>query len=455
MKKCGNCGKELSDDAKFCIYCGAVQNEDIAEGLQDTAEDVRDYGLETADHVAESTMIGEQAGPAGAEAGEPAGFSAEGGEGEEAPQTWGEVGFEGAPADTAAAEPAQGEGRPGQAGTGYQSPSNAGNTYGAYTGYTPDYVQPAKKKGKAGTVVVLLLLVAALIGGAVFGYPYLKKELAYRKGVSAFTSGDYDQAFGLLAPLSDEDYKDSDSYVNFINGENAMRNGYYMEAYGCFTDAPAVEGASERAEACLKAQYDLAMEKLSAGSYDAAVELASPLKDLDYADSYKISKYAEARSFMDKGLYYSAHEIFEDIAGFMDASEMIDKCVQPNPSNGTVYRNPAYSSKSVSLTIAVKGGTQNYYIKMYNEKGDLVATAFIAADKSGTVKVPAGTYTIKEAAGTKWYGTEEMFGDDGSYMLLDISGATSFKLTAGSWKLTIGVSSGGNVGSKNVGREGF
>ena len=134
MKKCTNCGKELSDDAKFCIYCGAVQNEDKADGLQQTSEEASaPFGLQTAENVAESTMVGEPQGFTGAGAGESAGAYAEADGGEEAPQTWGEVGFEGAPADTQYTGAAQDEGQPQQPAAGYQSAPNEYNTYNTYT----------------------------------------------------------------------------------------------------------------------------------------------------------------------------------------------------------------------------------------------------------------------------------------------------------------------------------
>jgi hypothetical protein len=86
----------------------------------------------------------------------------------------------------------------------------------------------------------------------------------------------------------------------------------------------------------------------------------------------------------------------------------------------------------------------------------LVSTIFLTSNASITIDLPNGTYKIKAALGNTWFGTEEMFGDEGTYSLLTFSGgAETIALADGDWELTLGGVSNGNVGSKSQSREGF
>lgn len=40
---CGNCGKELLENAKFCQYCGTVQNEEANQKAVSTTQQINNY----------------------------------------------------------------------------------------------------------------------------------------------------------------------------------------------------------------------------------------------------------------------------------------------------------------------------------------------------------------------------------------------------------------------------
>ena len=62
----------------------------------------------------------------------------------------------------------------------------------------------------------------------------------------------------------------------------------------------------------------------------------------------------------------------------------------------------------------------NYYIKLEDTATKRIAlTLFVRAGSTTEVKVPVGNYIVKYASGTKWYGTDHLFGPNTSYNKAD------------------------------------
>jgi len=62
----------------------------------------------------------------------------------------------------------------------------------------------------------------------------------------------------------------------------------------------------------------------------------------------------------------------------------------------------------------------NYYIKLEDTATKQIAlTLFVRAGSTTEVKVPVGNYIVKYASGTKWYGTDHLFGPNTSYNKAD------------------------------------
>lgn len=88
----------------------------------------------------------------------------------------------------------------------------------------------------------------------------------------------------------------------------------------------------------------------------------------------------------------------------------------PTPSTGWLQR-PA-GEEIAPLAIHAQSGT-NYYMKLVTPSGYTVATMFLRAGQTLSVDVPLGTYRIRYAYGSTWYGERVLFGDETRYTELD------------------------------------
>lgn len=72
------------------------------------------------------------------------------------------------------------------------------------------------------------------------------------------------------------------------------------------------------------------------------------------------------------------------------------------------------------LTISTRQGTGHYFVKIVDWATDTpVMTVFVRSGHSVNIKVPLGSYKIKYAAGSQWYGETYLFGPDTSYSMAD------------------------------------
>jgi hypothetical protein len=88
------------------------------------------------------------------------------------------------------------------------------------------------------------------------------------------------------------------------------------------------------------------------------------------------------------------------------------------PSNGYVFHGN--SDACICPLEIVTQGEDAYYIKLITDaSGDDVLAFFVQPGQNIEVAVPLGTYQIKYACGTTWYGESELFGPDTAYYLAD------------------------------------
>jgi len=206
--------------------------------------------------------------------------------------------------------------------------------------------------------------------------------------------------------------------------------------------------------------YDKAIETEKNKKYDDAINMFTELGDFldskDHLDACKKEKdkiektvkaYAEAEKFFNNGEFYKAYEIYKTLGGYKDSKDKAAKCEQPLPENGSMKKN---GGSGVSMKITAPSSS-SVFLKFYNSKGESVAQIFIRAGKDATVKLSAGTYTIKAAYGTKWYGDTDLFGGEGSYSQLLNGSEQEFKLKNNyKYNLRLLASVTGNVGSNAV-----
>lgn len=99
---------------------------------------------------------------------------------------------------------------------------------------------------------------------------------------------------------------------------------------------------------------------------------------------------------------------------------------EPMPFTGWIQ--PPIGNMVAPLRIHAEAGT-NYFMKLTNAGGGTVATMFLRAGETLDVAVPIGTYRIRFAYGSRWYGDSALFGPDTRYselegnMIFHISGS--------------------------------
>ena len=173
--------------------------------------------------------------------------------------------------------------------------------------------------------------------------------------------------------------------------------------------------------AVLGLKYDVAIEYMNNQDYENAMALFESLGDYqDSKDMYDECKseyeyceeqYALGQSYFDNGEFYKAKDAWEGITGYKDADDKASKCVQTLPENGSMLIDP---DGEVELTVTAPS-TKSVLFRVYDSDGDVVAQVFIAAGESATLYLDTGTYTMKVALGTEWYGDKDLFGGSGLY----------------------------------------
>jgi hypothetical protein len=92
---------------------------------------------------------------------------------------------------------------------------------------------------------------------------------------------------------------------------------------------------------------------------------------------------------------------------------------KPLPRNGYIKRY--HDAEAVApLQIVTRGTDHHYYVKITDWDTDkTIATIFIRAGRSIQTEVPLGSYRLKYATGTTWYGQNYLFGDETVYSTAD------------------------------------
>lgn len=245
-------------------------------------------------------------------------------------------------------------------------------------------------------------------------------------------SGEWPQVFVYLYALQTGDYK-----CDFFNApatEEAWTIVSFAESnpvdYSALTDIERIlEPADEEQETLYSAamnalRYEYGVKLYDDESYAAAMDIFEQLGD--YSNSKFMydqceehigdieTQYTLAQKYYDDGEYYKAKKTWEGISGYKDSDQKARKCVQSMPDNDSMKIEPG---GSVEFEL-VAPHDLSALVRIYDQDGDLVAQVFIAAGKSTVLNLDGGTYEVRFAMGTEWYGDKGMFGADGYYRRL-------------------------------------
>ena len=217
--------------------------------------------------------------------------------------------------------------------------------------------------------------------------------------------------------------------------------------------------ANNQATTCQNtATFYSASQLMAEKDWDGALALLADLPD-DFMGSGDLKQecetwkiYEQAEALLAENHYYDAYKLFNSISsasyeGMSDPGERAQACVQPFPEAGVVYRADGYGEETTELVIESDNAYENSYYKIY-DGNTLALTVAVPAGGSATFRFPSGTYRINESYGSQWFGTDDMFGDDGAYFTCTFGGEDSFTFEYGNGYI---MSSAGEGGGTSVG----
>lgn len=330
--------------------------------------------------------------------------------------------------------------------------------------YAAPPVEVPKKRSMKPLIIVLavVLLVVLGIGGFVGfnAFQESQRAAAYDNAVALMDAGEYDAALTELEGIVD--YKDASSLIALC-GQNLdyntavalMNSGDYEGAKNTFEGLSSFKDSRELAEDCGDhIQFAEAQSQFESGAYDKALALFTTLANKEFpkaGDWVNKTLYAQAGEKFDSGDLYGAYQGFVDLGSYEDSAERATACTTPMPGNGELYHNDGFVSSSVHIIFDAANTSAPHYLKIYS--GDtLVSAIFINGNGSATIQVPAGTYTVKSASGSVWFGEETLFGDDGTYYKMMFEGEGEASMFQENYEYTITLYSvvGGNVAHESV-----
>ncbi len=369
----------------------------------------------------------------------------------------------------------------------------------------PQTMNASKKTHTRRTVLIIAGCVVAVCAVLVPVLINVSLTARYQSACEMLDSGEAEEAKTVFAALgSFSDAKEKTQACDYFSAEQMMNGGSYAEAKTAFAALGDFEDADQKAVECqntldyneavsLKEDGETEQARdifLSLGSFEDAQAQGQECQNmLDYNQAtglmdqgaYEEAKvifdelgtyydamlfsarcqnnidYAAADELYNNGEYYEAYKIFWNMDSFKDNYDRAFACIQPNPENGELYRNPEYGKKSCAVTIKNGSELNSVYLKIYTADDVLVSTVFVNAGQKVKVKLPTGSYRFKKATGYDWFGETDMYGSDGYYEVLIFEGGSDVTKLSSSYiyTLSFAVEEEGNIGGTEVGSEGF
>lgn len=267
-----------------------------------------------------------------------------------------------------------------------------------------------------------------------------------------------------------------DTYAALLNGESIRKGSYGEAARGVqqtlvdFGQSIGVDGSvgSRTISALNAVQEAFGLEQtdaLDAAGYGELLECLRLYRDpeawqtmLDETNSRPLYLAGCARAL--RGEYFQAQECFR-MADYADAEKRADDCKQPWPSNGVIWQDPHLSSNTKLCFDINQSEDTGIFIKIYKDGTELVATLFVGGTGSASLWLSGGTYAIKDASGSDWYGSGDAFGPMGSYEIMTFDGGSSLVSLDAGYAYTITVNAedsspdADSVGSQDTSYEDF
>ncbi len=333
---CPNCGKQISDNSKFCGFCGAVMTPPAAPITEQPAA-----------APMEPMPVAEQ--PAAAAPMEPMPVTEQPAAQEPAPTV-----------EQSAAEPVPQPAAPmpPQMQAVYQQPMAAPMQppQGGMPPFSP--VPPEekkKKKGKAGLIVAIVVLLLALAGGGVF--VFMRMNRPAKKIADAFAANDIDTVVELYEKVGDKDMEEVTSQAHdyaerltegYLDGTGeqdykTVRDVLDKLSGSVLEDDDELEDWIDTIEIVneSRSSFQMAESYKEAGSYvEALAEYAKVVKidELNFAQAqqaieetknlYREAAIKEAKSYEDAGSYAEALCVYEEALTVLEGDAQLLDAVE-------------------------------------------------------------------------------------------------------------------------------
>ena len=263
---------------------------------------------------------------------------------------------------------------------------------------------------------------------------------------------DADWAF-LVYGLGNKD--DSDRPIEVYCFAVDVQKGVYYEPYEIYNRSTTVTNGERTYElSSIFAGLDEFVISKEWNKQDGGSEEndETAYKAEDDSENALDDSYLEALGYLAEEKYYSAYQAFM-ASNSSDWYERAQKCIQPWPKNGEVWRSSTAKGDPFEFNIKVNQDEDDAVFLRFLRKGFPISYIFIRGNSKVTVTLPKGTYTIKQGTGYEWFGIKEAFGRDGYYRTLTVNGSEEIKLEGGyGYTLTINTAEK-TPGSDDVGSE--
>ena len=237
------------------------------------------------------------------------------------------------------------------------------------------------------------------------------------------------------------------------------------EARELVTGAETLEKAGRAAYGILDAAAAAEVKRLNeAKQYDEAIEYAEKRINGRRPDEVQgglvrqcVNAYAsKANSLTKSGSYEEAYELINacretyagaDLSAATAAMRTLNQAIG-EPRNGQLF---ASSARGGYCTLTIRAGDTPAFVKLINDKDPkLTLAVYVAANRSATVHVRNGPYTIRYARGEKWFGTKLLFGKNTRYFSTDTTLSVStdhdaLAVVYHEYKLTLGSNNKWNI----------
>jgi tetratricopeptide (TPR) repeat protein len=265
-----------------------------------------------------------------------------------------------------------------------------------------------------------------LVFGSVV-YVNVDRAGRYSDAVSLMRQTDYQAALDLFVGLGD--YEDAPvradacrDYLAYEAAEVLYQAGDYEAAKQAFEALGDFKDASARALDCQdQLDFQAGQAAYEAGDLEQAIKLFSMLRLYGFPDSdlwYSKAVYGRAAQRLAAGDNYGAYKDFLEAGDYEDAPAQAAACASPFPATGETYHNASYSAWLPEVNFVGSGNA--FLVRLYDGT-TLVSEVAVNPYEKTTIRLRAGSYTVKLASGPLWFGGDVKFGDEGFYFIVSFS----------------------------------